>query len=135
MSVQERDRGSQPQSPIAMPTLKMDSKYAVLPFLPETRLKQFAPGLTILQPLSRRGVGPGLIVLVSDTGLAGSSALAIENGVPSPLMKWAEEGYTVVEVTKTALARPDDAIRWALEELRSCKTVDIQDVVGLVGKC
>jgi carboxymethylenebutenolidase len=118
-----------------MPTLKMDSKYAVLPFLPETRLKQFAPGLTILQPLSRRGVGPGLIVLVSDTGLAGSSALAIENGVPSPLMKWAEEGYTVVEVTQTALARPDDAIRWALEELRSCKTVDIQDVVGLVGKC
>ncbi|KAI8682456.1 Carboxymethylenebutenolidase [Fusarium sp. Ph1] len=117
-----------------MPTLKMDSKYAVLPFLPETRLKRFAPGLTILQPLSRRGVGPGLILLVSDTGAAGSSALAIENGVPSPLMKWAEEGYTVVEITKTALARPDDAIRWALEELRSCKTVDIRDVVGLIGK-
>ncbi|KAM5373262.1 hypothetical protein ACJZ2D_007091 [Fusarium nematophilum] len=87
----------------------MDSKYAVLPFLPETRLKQFAPPHDFAATLQEG-----------------------DNGVPSSLMKWAEEGYTVVEITKTALARSDDATRWALEELRGCKTVDIRDVVGLV---
>ncbi|KAH7141719.1 hypothetical protein EDB81DRAFT_898956 [Dactylonectria macrodidyma] len=110
----------------------MNSKYDTLPFLPETRLKQFAPGLTILQPLSRRCSGPGLIVLVSNSGLADASTLAIENGVPSPLMKWGEEGYTVVEITEAALTRPDDAIRWALEELETCTTTEPKDVVGLI---
>ncbi|KAM5350839.1 hypothetical protein ACJ41O_007344 [Fusarium nematophilum] len=110
----------------------MNSKYDTLPFLPETRLKQFAPGLTILQPLSRRGSGPGLIILASSSGLADASTLAIENGVPSPLMKWGEEGYTVVEITEAALTRPDDAIRWALEELDTCSTTEPKAVVGLI---
>jgi carboxymethylenebutenolidase len=60
----------------------------------------FAPGLALLRPLTRKGTGPGLIVLVDDV----AAGIHIRNGVPSPLMKWAEEGYTVIEITSQAWA-------------------------------
>ena len=112
----------------------MQSKYPTLPFLPETHLKQIAPGITLVQPLSRRGHGPGLVLLVSDTGVASSSTLRIEDGIPSPLMKWAEEGYTVVEVTPAALDNGAQALALAVKELADCSTTQPRGVVGLVCK-
>lgn len=66
--------------------------------LPPPSVLKIGPGLLLVSPLSRRGHGPGIFVLVEKT----SSGLALDHGVPSPTRKWAEEGYTVVEITEDA---------------------------------
>ena len=75
-----------------------------LPPLPTPQLEQPLPSVSLLLPLSRRGTGPGLILLLPDLG---QNILLIENGIPSPLVKWAEESYVVA-------ARPDNGPRAAL---------------------
>jgi carboxymethylenebutenolidase len=113
----------------------IDSKYDVLPFLPETKLREHSPGITLLNPLSRRGHGPGLIVLVSETGVKDASSLRIESGVPSPLMKWGEEGYSVVEITEATLtASPQAAIQTARTILEESDATQPKNAVGLIGK-
>ncbi|KAK7214362.1 hypothetical protein V2G26_002365 [Clonostachys chloroleuca] len=110
----------------------IDSKYEVLPFLPKTSLQPLASGITVVHPLTRRGKGPGLIVIVSQTGITGQSSLAIENGVPCPVMKWAEEGFTAVEITAAALDHVTNALDIALDGLRKSHTIDPKGLVGLV---
>lgn len=112
----------------------MQSKYERLPFLPKTILQAVSPGITLLQPLSRRGVGPGIVVLVPETGVSSSSDLRIEDGLPSPSMKWAEEGYMVIEITEAALAALPDALDRALRALQKADSTVPKGVVGLVGK-
>lgn len=112
----------------------IDSKYEVLPFLPKTSLQPLASGITVVHPLTRRGKGPGLIVIVSQSGITGQSSLAIENGVPCPVMKWAEEGFTTVEITAAALDHVTNALHIALDGLRNSHTIDSKGLVGLVGK-
>lgn len=101
------------------------------PPLPTTQLTELEPGLSILLPLSRQGDGPGLLILVPDT----DKPLAIVDGVPSQLIKWAEEGYTVVEIQRRALiigAR--EAITKAIQALESCDKCAPKDKIGLVGE-
>jgi carboxymethylenebutenolidase len=113
----------------------MQSKYDTLPFLPATTIRPICPGITILHPLSRRGQGPGMIVLVPETGVtSNNSDLRIEHGVPAPIMKWAEEGYTVAEITRAALTSSSDALKVALRELEQTPTTVPRGVVGLVGR-
>lgn len=111
----------------------MDSKYGPPPILPKTTLKRITPNITLLEPLSRRGCGPGLVLLVSESGAVdGASATRIEHGVPAPLMKWAEESYTVVEITQEALLRETDPLEAALTALAGCQTTEPKDAVGLI---
>ncbi|KAF9763208.1 hypothetical protein IL306_003216 [Fusarium sp. DS 682] len=110
----------------------MDNKFSAPPVLPATRLRQPGANLTILEPLSRRGSGPGLIILVPETGKATGTTLRIDGCVPSPLMKWAEEGYTVAEITEAGLADPEIAINQALKELESTRSAEPKNVVGIV---
>lgn len=70
------------------------------PPLPEPRRTEISTGVSLLQPLSRRGTGPGIVLVVPDST---SDNLTIKDGVPSPLIKWAEESYTVVEIQERAL--------------------------------
>lgn len=101
------------------------------PPLPPTQLTELEPGLSILLPLSRRGDGPGLLILVPDT----DKPLAIIDGVPSQLIKWAEEGYTVVEMQRRALITgAREALTKAIQALESCDKCAPKDKVGLVGK-
>ncbi|KAF4345858.1 carboxymethylenebutenolidase [Fusarium beomiforme] len=110
----------------------MENKFSAPPFLPATRLHQPAANLTILEPLSRRGSGPGLIILVPETGKAASTTLRIEGCVPSPLMKWAEESYTVAEIVEAGLANPEKAINQALKELEATKSTEPKNAVGII---
>ncbi|KXJ90057.1 hypothetical protein Micbo1qcDRAFT_234724 [Microdochium bolleyi] len=105
----------------------IDSKYDILPFLPETRLEQVAEGITLSHPLSRRGYGPGFIVVVQSTGVAGPNKLAIEGGVPSPLMKYAEEGFVTVEITEAALGASSDALAKAVAAIAACSSTRVAD--------
>ncbi|QIW96074.1 hypothetical protein AMS68_001592 [Peltaster fructicola] len=83
-----------------------------------------ANGVTLVAPITRRGHGPGLIVLVNDA----SRGIFIKNGVPSPLQKWGEEGYTVVEIATTS----PSAISTAVQALRTHEQCQPKGAIGLV---
>lgn len=101
------------------------------PPLPSPELSEVMPGVSLLRPLSRLGTGPGVIVLTQNY----DDSLAINDGVPSPLVKWAEEGYTVVEIQTRALRTgAGHIIKAALEALRDCDKCEPKDKVGLVGQ-
>lgn len=99
--------------------------------LPTPQLKAVRPGVSLLPPLSRRGHGPGLVVLAPSSG----DLLKIEDGVPSVLIKWAEEGYTVVQIDASAFKEGDskDVLREALETMQQCDKYD-EGNIGLVSK-
>jgi carboxymethylenebutenolidase len=100
------------------------------PPLPTTQSTEIKPGLSVVLPLSRRGHGPGLIVLVPDT----EQSLAIVDGVPSQTIKWAEEGYAVVEVQRHALIMgAEEVVTSAIQALEICEKCDTTDKVGLIG--
>ncbi|ROV95727.1 hypothetical protein VMCG_07623 [Cytospora schulzeri] len=99
------------------------------PPLPSPELTEIMPGVSLLRPLSRRGTGPGMIILTSNY----EDPLAIIEGVPSPLVKWAEEGYTVVEIQARALQTgKGHLIKGAVEQLEGCEKCEPKDQIGLV---
>ena len=99
--------------------------------LPAPQLREIRPGVSLLPPLSRRGHGPGLVVLTPTS----ENLLEIKDGVPSVLIKWAEEGYTVVQIDGSTFATVDsgNALSEALEAMRQCEQYD-EGKIGLVGK-
>jgi len=99
--------------------------------LPAIQLKEIQPGVSLLPPLSRRGHGPGLVVLTPTS----ENLLEIKDGVPSVLIKWAEEGYTVVQIDGSTFATVDNGnvLSEALEAIRQCKQYD-EGKIGIVGK-
>lgn len=99
--------------------------------LPVPNMQEHAPGIYLAQPLSRKGVGPGMIILSSSPNIGN---LRLENGVPSPLLKWAEEGYTVVAVCPGALQGDQDGIASAIEALFVCESCQPKGKVGIVGR-
>lgn len=99
------------------------------PALPQPHLKQLRKGVSLLLPLSRRGYGPGLIILVPDH----DKQLSIEDGIPSPLMKWGEEGYVVVEIQSSALAGAEESfLREAINAIKVCEKCDQKEKIGVV---
>lgn len=91
-----------------------------LPPLPAPQCNKIAPGLTLLLPLSRRGTGPGLIILVPELS---KGNLTIDEGIPFPFIKWAEESYTVVEIETSILKDLDNAeklLRLAVDIFSRC---------------
>lgn len=97
------------------------------PPLPETTVKQIESGLTLLHPLTRRGHGPGLIVLLPSE----HEFSAIKEGVPSLPIKWAEEGYTVVGVSNFG-TDAKQTLQKGLDALEKCHECQPKDKVGLV---
>ncbi|KAJ4350767.1 hypothetical protein N0V95_004444 [Ascochyta clinopodiicola] len=57
--------------------------------------QQISPHLILQPPLSRRGKGPGLILVLDHYALIEASEQHLD---PPPLQKWAEEGFTVAQV-------------------------------------
>lgn len=102
------------------------------PPLPSPQLSELQSGISLLRPLSRRGVGPGMIVLASDF----EDPLAIVDGVPCLPLKWAEEGYTVVTIQAKALIagknNTQEIINVAIEALAGCDKCEPKDRTGLI---
>lgn len=109
-----------------------DADQTPLP-LPVPSLTRLAPGVILSQPLSRKGSGPGLIVIVNQSGATNDTTLRIENGVPSPLMKWGEESYTVVEVLEEAFLEGKDPISLAVSELSKAEKCEPKNAIGVIG--
>ena len=70
-----------------------------------------------------------MIIVVPDSS---KSNLSIIEGVPSPLIKWAEESYTVVEIQESALA--GDILQRAVKAIFMSESCVPKEKVGLVGK-
>ena len=63
--------------------------------LPSAAPQQLSQNVSLQQPLSRRGFGPGLIILLPKDVNLDKDEKTLD---PPPLQKWAEEGYAVVQV-------------------------------------
>lgn len=61
--------------------------------------------------------------------------MEIVEGVPSALLKWAEEGYAVVEIQAKAFKRDaGEVLSDALKSLRGCEQLEKDSKVGLIGE-
>ncbi|RAL06921.1 uncharacterized protein BO97DRAFT_401044 [Aspergillus homomorphus CBS 101889] len=98
--------------------------------LPVPRVDELESGVCVLPPLSRRAKGPGMITILPD-GPSNSHGHILVNGVLSPSMKWAEEGYTVVEIRGSALERGYSLSR-AIEALAQHDQCTPKGVIGLI---
>jgi len=115
-----------------------EEKPVALPSAPIIRLVENA---TLQPPLTRRGDGPGLIVVVPPGTPQSTRDNNNKSLDPLPQKKWAEEGYAVVQLTfndeeqqigkewdiATGFSRSIEA----LEVLDSCS---VKDRFGLIGK-
>lgn len=101
--------------------------------LPSAKAFSVSDSITIQPPLSRRGHGPALIILVpADLALSGSDSTLD----PPPLQKWAEEGFAVGQIQVSGgpvIALKDDLGR-AVHALRESKACDRSDRIGVVCK-
>ncbi|KAJ5947153.1 hypothetical protein N7466_000168 [Penicillium verhagenii] len=103
-----------------------------VPPLPKPQLEQLLPGVSLVLPLSRRGTGPGLILVLPDLG---RSILSIENGIPSPVIKWTEESYIVAAIDESVLESSEQGGELLVEVARTLNEnplCDIKDRVGLI---
>ncbi|RSL59945.1 hypothetical protein CEP54_007036 [Fusarium duplospermum] len=96
--------------------------------LPTAQLKLIKSGISLLPPLSRRGHGPGLILLAHSS----ADPLRIDQGVPSELIKWAEEGYTVVRLDPNAFEGVEslDVLNEAVEALNQSYAPELWNKVA-----
>lgn len=99
--------------------------------LPQLQPKDVQPGVSLLAPLSRRGHGPGVILLTANS----TGQLSINEGVPSASIKWAEEGFTVIEIQAAALAAGPAVLEAAVSALKECDKCDGTKKIGIVGAC
>lgn len=104
--------------------------------LPSAPVVTLGANASLQPPLSRRGHGPGVIVV--DAGLPDST---VEKSLdPAPQKKWAEEGYAVVRVTFPKDGAGDgawdveSALDKAADALVELDTCDTKDKFALVGK-
>lgn len=94
---------------------------------------QLTPEITIQPPLSRRGTGPGLVLIVSSELDLGRHDKTLD---PPPVQKWAEESYSVAQILVDGSgAGPDvdNLLSVAIEELKKLPECSPTDKVGIVG--
>ncbi|OAA41790.1 hypothetical protein NOR_05298 [Metarhizium rileyi] len=97
--------------------------------LPSAPLLQLSAQSVLQPPLSRRGTGPGLILLLP--GQIEPSKREKKPLDPEPVQKWAEEGFAVVAITAPT-APIQDVITDAVEALKAHGTVDVKDRIGII---
>lgn len=87
--------------------------------------------LTVHAPLSRRGHGPGIIIIRTATTTSMQNQSATLD--PEPLQKWAEEGYAVVQVTVSSNCRTvKEDLRQAIDALNEHEKCD-KKIYGVMG--
>jgi carboxymethylenebutenolidase len=116
----------------------------VAPPLPSAPAVIIGPSSVLQPPLSRRGSGPGLIIILPSSKSVPPQPSGTEKPLdPEPLQKWAEEGFAVVAITlpeNVLELTGDDAtvsdvvnqIREGVEALKAHENVDTKDKFGLI---
>lgn len=113
----------------------MGSVQESAPALPQPKYSSIANGISLLDPLSRRGHGPGLIVLIHEDDINNShDPTILHDGIPMPTLKWAEEGYVVAEVRQQAWHDSNDPLAAAVDAIFKCDACNQKQSIGLVGQ-
>ena len=100
--------------------------------LPNAKPVKLNSNLTIHAPLSRRGHGPGMIIIRGSTPAPARNAKATLD--PEPLQKWAEESYTVVQVTVSEGHKTvKEDLRQAIDALNGHEKCDKKSGYGVIG--
>jgi carboxymethylenebutenolidase len=101
------------------------------PSYPEPQ--QISTHTTLQAPLSRRGKGPGLILILNAYASIEKSEKHLD---PPPLQKWAEEGFAVVQLLVPGKVEDggEFPLKRALEILRGCEACEYEKGVGLICK-
>lgn len=98
------------------------------PPLPSVPLQELSPEAVLQPPLSRRGTGPGLILLLPEN--IERTKRKDKPLDPEPIQKWAEEGFAVVGITAPSTAI--QVITDAVEALKKHDKVDTKDKIGII---
>lgn len=100
--------------------------------LPNAQPVKLAPNLTIHAPLSRKGYGPGVLIVRSS--VSSDQRNAEKTLDPEPLQKWAEEGFVSVEVEVSEdLQSMQEIFHQALSALETHEKCDKKSRYGLIG--
>ena len=112
--------------------------------LPAADLVNVDDHISLLPPLSRRGYGPGLILITpEDAPTYPHGGTVCVGQLPPPLLKWAEEGFAVIEIrapaftfksTSTGTGAAKEVLSKAITALEACETYRDEDGIGLIGK-
>lgn len=105
--------------------------------VPPQQPEEIAEGITLLRPLSRKGHGPGLIILAprsQDNNNPTTSSKEIQNGIPSLRMKWAEEGYCVAQIQSHASSSSasSSVLEIAVQALQACAECEPKEKMGII---
>lgn len=111
--------------------------------VPPQKPEEIAEGITLLRPLSRKGHGPGLIILApppppspQDNNNPTTSSKEIQNGIPSLRMKWAEEGYCVAQIQphacSSSASSSSSALQIAVQALQDCAECEPKEKMGII---
>lgn len=110
--------------------------------VPPQKPEEIAEGITLLRPLSRKGHGPGLIILAppspspQDNNNPPTSSTEIQNGIPSLRMKWAEEGYCVAQIQPHAFSSSSSSsssvLQIAVQALQACAECEPKEKMGII---
>jgi len=100
--------------------------------LPSAKLQILKPGLSLQPPLTRLGSGPGLILLT--TPEIYDEKVTQRDDAPTAVLKWAEEGYTVFQISAEAVgpSEIETVLDEALGAFDQCDACQPKDKVGLV---
>ncbi|PMB72821.1 hypothetical protein BM221_000238 [Beauveria bassiana] len=103
--------------------------------LPSGQLQKLKSGISLQPPLTRRGLGPGLILLT--TAHEYDEDRTHWDDAPTPVIKWAEEGYAVVQISAAAIESvgAEQAFSVAIAALGSCDACQPKNKIGLVCFC
>lgn len=109
--------------------------------LPNAPKLHFATNLSLQSPLSRRGTGPGIIIIdpgydLPEVPSAEPPSTTLD---PAPQYKWAEEGYTVVRLALGSSLSDGDldlpkGLGKAVELLTAFEDCDTKDKFALIGE-
>ncbi|KAK5261665.1 hypothetical protein LTR40_001828 [Exophiala xenobiotica] len=107
--------------------------------LPTADLVKVDDHISLLPPLSRRGYGPGLILIMPDDAptYPHGGTVCVDQ-IPPLLLKWAEEGFAVVEIRAPAFTKPNgtgatqEVLNKATTALMACDTCREEDGIGLI---
>lgn len=98
--------------------------------IPDAPVIQLGNGLVLQPPLSRCERGPGLIILrPSSFANCQSKNDSLD---PAPLTKWAEESYTVVQITVDTQEHVSELITVGINALISREECETKDKFALL---
>ncbi len=103
--------------------------------LPEAPLVRLSPNAVLQPPRTRRGTGPGMIVILPPSSAVKPSTRAEKPLDPEPVLKCAEEGFAVVGVTPFSEGWSiSEAISQGVDALLDLQELDTKDKFAVTGQ-